>query len=171
MGENVETKGVKAHFAMDDSGIVTVTSVESVFEKTISVEEQEKREKEWKLLMESIGLSLETTSRVSLEQMKRSQKMVRNPMTMEMKRQKQMKRKRRRRKKRKRTRKIPKRKTRRKKRTLKNPRSPKLKPSKLIFPLREVVMMLLSWMEHSLTLPKQNWKLLPRLMQRELQLS
>merc|ERR1711982_15340 len=55
--ENVETKGVKAHFAMDDSGIVTVTSVESVFEKTISVEEQEKREKEWKEATDGIDWS------------------------------------------------------------------------------------------------------------------
>ena len=47
-GDGIETKGVKAHFALDDSGILTVTNVESVFEKTISVEEQEKREKEWK---------------------------------------------------------------------------------------------------------------------------
>ena len=55
--ENIETKGVKAHFAMDDSGIVTVTSVESVFEKTISVEEQEKREKEWKEATDGIDWS------------------------------------------------------------------------------------------------------------------
>ena len=38
---NVETKGVKAHFAMDDSGLISITSVDSVFEKTITVEEQE----------------------------------------------------------------------------------------------------------------------------------
>jgi len=56
-GENVETKGVKAHFGLDDSGILTVTSVESVFEKTISVEEQEKREKEWKEATEGIDWS------------------------------------------------------------------------------------------------------------------
>jgi len=43
-GENVETKGVKAHFTLDDSGILTCTAIESVFEKTISVEEQEKLE-------------------------------------------------------------------------------------------------------------------------------
>merc|ERR1711973_438679 len=56
-GENVETKGVKAHFGLDDSGILTVTSVESVFEKTISVEEQEKREKEWKEATEGMDWS------------------------------------------------------------------------------------------------------------------
>jgi len=39
--KDVETKGVKAHFTLDDSGILTCTQVESVFEKTISVEEQE----------------------------------------------------------------------------------------------------------------------------------
>ena len=40
--ENVESKGVKAHFALDDSGILNITHVESVFERTISVEQQEK---------------------------------------------------------------------------------------------------------------------------------
>lgn len=44
--DNIETKGVKAHFSLDDSGILSLTSVESVFEKTISVEEQEKLEAE-----------------------------------------------------------------------------------------------------------------------------
>ena len=39
-------QGVKAHFLLDDSGILSVTSIESVFEKTISVEEQEKLEAE-----------------------------------------------------------------------------------------------------------------------------
>merc|ERR1719419_642762 len=47
-GDNIETKGVKAHFQLDDSGILTCTHVESVFEKTISPEEQEKKEKERK---------------------------------------------------------------------------------------------------------------------------
>eukprot|EP00095_Tigriopus_kingsejongensis_P002234 snap_masked-scaffold133_size323035-processed-gene-1.2 protein:Tk02234 transcript:snap_masked-scaffold133_size323035-processed-gene-1.2-mRNA-1 annotation:"hypothetical protein D910_11801" len=41
---NVESKGVKAHFALDDSGLLSVSSVEAVFEKTISVEEQEAQE-------------------------------------------------------------------------------------------------------------------------------
>merc|ERR1711894_827441 len=56
-GDGIETKGVKAHFALDDSGILTVTNVESVFEKTISVEEQEKREKEWKEATDGIDWS------------------------------------------------------------------------------------------------------------------
>ena len=38
--------GIKAHFNLDDSGLLHVTSVESVFEKTITVEEQEKAEAE-----------------------------------------------------------------------------------------------------------------------------
>jgi len=42
--DNIETKGVKAHFTLDDSGILTCTGVESVFEKTVSIEEQEKLE-------------------------------------------------------------------------------------------------------------------------------
>jgi len=45
-GDNIETKGVKAHFQLDDSGILTVTHVESTFEKTVSPEEQEKLENE-----------------------------------------------------------------------------------------------------------------------------
>merc|ERR1712107_157228 len=45
-GDNIETKGVKAHFTLDDSGLFTCTAIESVFEKTVSVEEQEKMEAE-----------------------------------------------------------------------------------------------------------------------------
>merc|ERR1719244_1093863 len=45
-GDNIETKGVKAHFTLDDSGLLTCTAIESVFEKTVSVEEQEKMEAE-----------------------------------------------------------------------------------------------------------------------------
>merc|ERR1712045_714852 len=56
-GDNIETKGVKAHFQLDDSGILTCTSVESVFEKTVSVEEQEKKEKEWKEATDGIDWS------------------------------------------------------------------------------------------------------------------
>ena len=41
---NTESKGVKAHFGLDDSGLLSITSVESTFEKTITVEEQEE---EW----------------------------------------------------------------------------------------------------------------------------
>merc|ERR1719180_38200 len=44
VGENIETKGVKAHFQLDDSGILSVSSVESTFEKTISSEGQEGEE-------------------------------------------------------------------------------------------------------------------------------
>jgi len=56
-GDNVETKGVKAHFNLDDSGILTVTSIESVFEKTISPEEQEKEDKDKKKDDEAIDWS------------------------------------------------------------------------------------------------------------------
>merc|ERR1719268_143515 len=44
VGDNTETKGVKAHFQLDDSGILSVSSIESTFEKTISPEEQEAEE-------------------------------------------------------------------------------------------------------------------------------
>jgi len=57
IGDNIETKGVKAHFQLDDSGILSCSSIESVFEKTISPEEQEKKEKEWKEATESIDWS------------------------------------------------------------------------------------------------------------------
>merc|ERR1711892_699333 len=57
VGDDIETKGVKAHFQLDDSGILTCTHVEGVFEKTVSPEEQEKKEKEWKDATESIDWS------------------------------------------------------------------------------------------------------------------
>merc|ERR1719347_2326499 len=57
LADNVETKGVKAHFQLDDSGILTCTHVESVFEKTVSPEEQEKKGKEWKEATDSIDWS------------------------------------------------------------------------------------------------------------------
>merc|ERR1711881_562710 len=41
VGENIETKGVKAHFQLDDSGILSISSVESTFEKTISPEKKD----------------------------------------------------------------------------------------------------------------------------------
>ena len=44
--KDIDSKGIKAHFNLDDSGLIHVTSVESVFEKTITVEEQEKAEAE-----------------------------------------------------------------------------------------------------------------------------
>ena len=43
---NTESKGIKAHFNLDDSGLLHVTGIESVFEKTTTVEEQEKAEAE-----------------------------------------------------------------------------------------------------------------------------
>jgi len=55
--DNSETKGVKAHFTLDDSGILSITGIESVFEKTISPEEQEKQEKEGKKDEEAIDWS------------------------------------------------------------------------------------------------------------------
>merc|ERR1712186_32919 len=42
----IESKGVKAHFNLDDNGLLQVSSIESVFEKTITVEEQQKAEAE-----------------------------------------------------------------------------------------------------------------------------
>ena len=48
--ENVETKGVKAHFNFDENGFISLTSVEAAFEQTISIEQQineeEKKAKE-----------------------------------------------------------------------------------------------------------------------------
>ena len=44
--ENVESKGIKAHFNLNDSGLLKLTSIEAVFEKNITVEQQEKEEKE-----------------------------------------------------------------------------------------------------------------------------
>lgn len=44
--DNIETKGVKAHFTLDESGVLSCTLVESVFEKIVSVEEQVKLEAE-----------------------------------------------------------------------------------------------------------------------------
>ena len=41
----VAPKGVKAHFRVDDFGLVSVTSVEAAFERTVSVEEQEAEER------------------------------------------------------------------------------------------------------------------------------
>ena len=46
--ENVESKGVKAHFNLDDNGLLAVTAVEAAFEQTISVEQQIKEEDEKK---------------------------------------------------------------------------------------------------------------------------
>merc|ERR1711971_1126058 len=57
VGENIETKGVKAHFQLDDSGILSVSSVESTFEKTTSPEEQEAEEEDGDKKDESIDWS------------------------------------------------------------------------------------------------------------------
>ena len=46
--ENIESKGVKAHFNLDDNGILSVTTIEAAFEQTISVEQQIKEEQEKK---------------------------------------------------------------------------------------------------------------------------
>lgn len=37
-GENVESKGIKAHFAMDESGVLSLAGVEFVFDKTVTVD-------------------------------------------------------------------------------------------------------------------------------------
>merc|ERR1712200_330510 len=44
----IESKGVKAHFNLDDNGLLSVTAVEAAFEQTISVEQQNKEEEEKK---------------------------------------------------------------------------------------------------------------------------
>ena len=46
--ENIESKGVKAHFNLDENGLLSVTAVEAAFEQTISVEQQIKEEEEKK---------------------------------------------------------------------------------------------------------------------------
>lgn len=40
-GDNVESKGIKAHFAMDDSGLIVLTNVELVIEKTVTAEDED----------------------------------------------------------------------------------------------------------------------------------
>merc|ERR1712025_726162 len=44
--DNIESKGVKAHFHLNDNGILSVSNVEAAFEQTISVEQQIKEEEE-----------------------------------------------------------------------------------------------------------------------------
>lgn len=39
--EGTESKGIKAHFAMDDSGVLNLANVELVFEKTVVAAEEE----------------------------------------------------------------------------------------------------------------------------------
>lgn len=41
VGDNVETKGIKAHFAMDDSGILNFVNAELVIEKTVLPSDEE----------------------------------------------------------------------------------------------------------------------------------
>merc|ERR1712029_1110315 len=50
---NVETKGIKAHFNLDDSGILALESTEAVFEKNFTVEMQIAAEKEKEAAEES----------------------------------------------------------------------------------------------------------------------
>ncbi|GLV37373.1 uncharacterized protein CBL_10660 [Carabus blaptoides fortunei] len=38
-GENVESKGIKTHFSMDESGILSLAGVDFVFEKTVAADE------------------------------------------------------------------------------------------------------------------------------------
>lgn len=40
-GENIESKGIKSHFILDDSGIFQISSIELVIEKTITEAEEE----------------------------------------------------------------------------------------------------------------------------------
>lgn len=40
-GDNIESKGIKAHFTLDDSGIFTLSNVELVVDKTVIAEEDE----------------------------------------------------------------------------------------------------------------------------------
>merc|ERR1711899_500791 len=44
--DNIESKGVKAHFNLDDNGLLSVTAGEAAFEQTISVEQQIKEYEE-----------------------------------------------------------------------------------------------------------------------------
>ncbi|KAK8719418.1 hypothetical protein OTU49_014050, partial [Cherax quadricarinatus] len=44
--EGSEPKGIKAHFNMDDSGVLTLAAMEAVFEKSILVEEEKPEEEE-----------------------------------------------------------------------------------------------------------------------------
>lgn len=43
-GNNVESKGIKAHFSMDESGLLNLAGVELVVEKTLTEEELEAQE-------------------------------------------------------------------------------------------------------------------------------
>ncbi|XP_055958763.1 hypoxia up-regulated protein 1 isoform X2 [Patella vulgata] len=53
-GKDAESKGVKAHFRMDESGVLSLDRVESVFEK-LEVAEDKKDESTWSKLGTAIG--------------------------------------------------------------------------------------------------------------------
>lgn len=40
-GDNIESKGIKAHFGMDESGVLKLINVELVLEKTVNPDEEE----------------------------------------------------------------------------------------------------------------------------------
>lgn len=54
-GPNIESKGIKAHFSMDDSGILYLVNVDMVTEKTISPEEQQQEESSFAKLGSTIS--------------------------------------------------------------------------------------------------------------------
>ena len=37
IGEGAEPKGIKAHFNLDDSGVMLISSIEAVFDKNVTV--------------------------------------------------------------------------------------------------------------------------------------
>ncbi|XP_064595263.1 hypoxia up-regulated protein 1-like isoform X2 [Liolophura sinensis] len=53
--KEAESKGVKAHFRLDESGLIVLESVESVFEKQPDPEEEKKDESAWSKLGSAIG--------------------------------------------------------------------------------------------------------------------
>lgn len=44
LGTNIESKGIKAHFNLDESGILSLSNVELVFEKVVTPEEEAAQE-------------------------------------------------------------------------------------------------------------------------------
>lgn len=54
----MESKGVKAHFSMDDSGILVMSGVELVLEKTLSPEEQEAEDKKEESPLSKLGSTI-----------------------------------------------------------------------------------------------------------------
>lgn len=49
-GKNIESKGIKAHFAMDESGLLYLLNVDYVAEKTVTDEPEEEEESTLKKL-------------------------------------------------------------------------------------------------------------------------